>query len=757
MIRLLVIGLFLFFLLGENAPALPPDDDQRAAWQRLQRLPLTETTFRQACDRLQEIARTNPQLGFDLLTDYTRRVHGTGNRAWLHVLLMGHARAKSSMIFSNQADSLYREARRNAGPGTRAYREALVGTVLLYGEWDKRDSLEKYLALGEADARRADDRENLSFLRTFRAATHPRDTAAMRRLFAEAIRLAAPLTDKNALFTARYNYANVYLQPDPKRQVAEFESLLELANDSSLNRYPRRLYDRTAFTFRNARPSVYYQLMQLNLLLTDYENAGNFAQLFYDATVTPNPQSLQAGYFNAEMAIVKAYQGRYDEARNYLSLSRAIFGVPDPDVPYIGYHVAAGLLAEHARRYDTALSHFRVAEGKGTSFGLYLMPPALYAAHVRTITRRFGDAERVLATFRPEAESRRYTAVGLYYHLYLAELLKAKGDFPAYAHALEAAYEIKDSLTNLNRYRAIQQVMAKVRLRDKEQQISRMRAEEAAREAQLRRERTFYLALLGLAVLAVVFLALYLRNRQIRHRQREALHASELESLEKQRRLDLLRGVMGAGETERRKIADQLHDEVNGLLALASLNVSSALENGVGDGQAEKKLVKTHDILTTVSSTVRAISHRLTPLALERYGFRQAVEELAESVNVAGKVRVETVVVGFDQPGSPAALLHNDLYRITQELLQNVLKHARATSARLEIIEHDDRVTLIVEDDGVGISETETPDGQGLATIRSRVAYLNGHLEISRKPEGGTMVVVEVPLSVSSFQSSVFS
>lgn len=751
MFRLLVIGLFLFFLAWKNASAFPPDDDRRATWNRLQRLPLTETTFRAACDLLQDVAKTNPKLGFDLLTGYTLRVRGTGNRAWLHVLLMGHARAKSSMIFSNQADSLYREARRNAGPGTRAYREALVGTVLLYGEWDKRDSLEKYLALGEAECRRADDRENLSFLRTFRAVTHPQDTASVRRLFTEAIQLAAPLRDKNALFTARYNFANLYLQADPRRQVAEFESLLELANDSSLNRYPRRLYERTAFTFRNARPSVYYQLMQLNLLLTDYENAGHFAQLFYDATVTPNPHSLQAGYFNAEMAIVKTYLGRYDEARRYLHLSRAVFGVPEAEIPYIGYHVAAGLLAEHARRYDLALAHFRSAEGKGTSLGLYLMPPALYAAHVRTATGRFGDAGQVLDTFRPQAERRRYTAVGLYYHVYLAELLKAKGDFSAYARALETVYEIKDSLTSLNRFRAIQQVMANVRLRDKEQQIDRMRAEQARREAQIRRERAFYIALVGLSVLAVVFLALYLRNRQLHQRQREALHASELESLENQRRLDLLRGVMEAGETERRRLADQLHDEVNGLLALASLNVSSALEKGVGDREAEKKLTRAQDVLTAVSSTVRDISHRLTPLALERSGFRQAIEELAESVNFSGKIWVETVVIGFDQPASSAAPLHNDLYRITQELIQNVLKHARATSARLEAIEHTDRVTLIVEDDGVGIAQLD-PDGQGLATIRSRVAYLNGHFEISRKPEGGTMVAVEVPLTVFGFQ-----
>lgn len=749
MLRLLVIGLFLFFFPGKSARGLPPPaEEPPAAWRTLQRQPLTEATFRAACDQLQDVAKTNPKLGFSLLTEFTRRVQATGNRRWTHILLMGHARAKSSMIFSNEADSLYREARRNAGPGTRAYREAVVGTALMYGEWGKLDSLKKYLALGEADAHRAGDRENLSFLYALHTITLADDTASLRRYLDRAIRLATPLKDKNALFTARYNYANVYLQNNPQRQVAAFEALLELAQDSSLNRYPRRLYDRTAFTFRNAKASVYYQLMQINLLLTDYENAGKFAELFYDATVKPNPAGMQAAYFNAEMATVKTYQGEYAAAREFLARSRTVFNLPEGQIPYQGYFQAAGLLAEHAGQPALALRYFAKTqtEGNATGAGLYLIPPAVHYVRALTQAGRLGEAARVLETLRGSAEARKYTAIGHYYYQTLAALQKASGEYPAYARSLETYYEIKDSLTNLNRYRSIQQVMAAVRLRDKEQQIERMRAEEAAREVQIRRERAFYFALLGLSVLAVSFLALYLRNRQIRHRQHEALHATELESLDKQRRLDLLRGVLEAGETERRKIADQLHDEVNGLLALASLNVSSTLEKGVGDGQAEQKLAKTQDILTTVSSTVRDISHRLTPLALERYGFRQAVEELAESVNLAGKLRVETVVVGFDQPDSHTTSLHNDLYRITQELLHNVLKHAQAGTARLEIIEHDDRVTLIVEDDGVGISEPVAPDGQGLATIRSRVAYLNGELEISRKPEGGTMVVAEVPL-----------
>lgn len=468
LVFLVVIGLLP---LGSKQALAQTEAEHRARWERLQRQPLTEITFHASCDLLQEIGKTNAALSYELLATYTAKVRASGHRARTHVLLMGHARAKSSMVFSAEPENLYRQARQNAGPGTRDFREAVVGTALMYGEWGKLDSLKKYLALGEADARQSGDRENLSFLYAFHTVALTDDTTSLRRYLDRAIRLAAPLKDKNALFTARYNYANVYLKNNPQRQVAAFESLLKLAEDSSLNRYPRRLYDRTAFTFRNAKASVYYQLMQINLLLTDYENAGKFAELFYDATVKPNSAGVQAAYFNAEMATMKTYQGEYAAARNFLTRSRAVFNLPESQIPYQGYFQAAGLLAEHDGRPREALGYFEKTQqqGKGSGAGLYLIPPAVH--YVRALTRagRLAEAARVLETLQTSAEARRYTAIGHYYYQTLAGLQRAKGDYPAYARSLETFYEIKDSLTNLNQYRAVQQILAKVRLRDKEQ------------------------------------------------------------------------------------------------------------------------------------------------------------------------------------------------------------------------------------------------------------------------------------------------
>jgi len=208
---------------------------------------------------------------------------------------MGWAKAKESLTDFADAEGLYRAARENAMGDQRRYDEALVGTVLLYAEWGKPDSLAKYVRMGKAATLLADDRENASFIYTFGALADMHDTAAMGQGLRKAIDMARGLPNKNALFTATYNYASIYCRNDPRRQVDVLQSLLSLATDSTLtHRY--RLYERTAFCFRNPIPNIYLQLMQVNLLLTDYDNAGKFGQLLYDAVVRPNPSAPQAPF-----------------------------------------------------------------------------------------------------------------------------------------------------------------------------------------------------------------------------------------------------------------------------------------------------------------------------------------------------------------------------------------------------------------------------------------------------------------------------
>ncbi len=130
---------------------------------------------------MQDIAKTNIGISYEILSEYVPMVERTGNRQWVHVLLMGWARAKEALLSFGEAEVLYQRALANAAGDVRRYDEVMVGLSLMYAEWGKTDSLDKYDSLGKRSAARAGDMENLSFLYTFGAVGHMTDTAALGR------------------------------------------------------------------------------------------------------------------------------------------------------------------------------------------------------------------------------------------------------------------------------------------------------------------------------------------------------------------------------------------------------------------------------------------------------------------------------------------------------------------------------------------------------------------------------------------------
>jgi len=290
------------------------------------------------------------------------------------------------------------------------------------------------------------------------------------------------------------------------------------------------------------------------------------------------------------------------------------------------------------------------------------------------------------------------------------------------------------------------EIETKMRVHDKENQIKQLDQENKIRQAELRRTRIFYGMLIGIALLIISLLAVILRNRTLRSRQQELLQKNKFEQREKEHRIEVMQGAIDAEENERHKIADQLHDETGSMLALASLNISSVIEKEEWNIQAAEKLAKAQEVVSSVSSSLRDISHRLTPLVIEKYGFKKAIEDLDYTINISGKLKLHTVIIGFEDSDKYPIGLLNNLYRIVQELLHNILKHAKAGNAMLELVEHENSISVMVEDDGIGIGDYTLAKGKGLNAIESKIAYLKGRMEINRKNDNGTLVVIEIPV-----------
>jgi signal transduction histidine kinase len=197
---------------------------------------------------------------------------------------------------------------------------------------------------------------------------------------------------------------------------------------------------------------------------------------------------------------------------------------------------------------------------------------------------------------------------------------------------------------------------------------------------------------------------------------------------------------------ERKRIADELHDIAGSMLSAAKLNISSIKENELlASDESKLKLGKAEEAITAVASSVRNLSHALSPVMLEKVGFAKSIEKIVSFFNSSGKIRIETIFTGFEAYNASLENIYTVLYGITYELLNNIIKHSRASNAILQLTEHDDSITLLLEDNGSGFKEEfDKQNTKGLAGIVSKINYFNGTIEFD-SGDSGLTVAIEIP------------
>jgi signal transduction histidine kinase len=212
---------------------------------------------------------------------------------------------------------------------------------------------------------------------------------------------------------------------------------------------------------------------------------------------------------------------------------------------------------------------------------------------------------------------------------------------------------------------------------------------------------------------------------------------------------DRLRRTMEASERERRYWARELHDEtLQGLGALRVL-LASALRRGSPEAltSAASQAV---DELSGEIYKLRALITELRPAALDELGLAVAIEALAERSSATAGLQIHSDVALEPRGASGDCLapeLESTVYRLVQEALTNVIKHARAEHVDLRVAETNGRIEVSVRDDGVGFSPAAEQTGFGLVGMRERLAIVGGTLEISSTPGEGTALRAELPPS----------
>jgi len=248
---------------------------------------------------------------------------------------------------------------------------------------------------------------------------------------------------------------------------------------------------------------------------------------------------------------------------------------------------------------------------------------------------------------------------------------------------------------------------------------------------------TSALITLVLVLLVILFVVIYQR--------RGLQQKTNLRFLEAEHRLALLDASMQAQEEAQARIAKDLHDDLGALLSTTKLHVSRFGQKNKELPNVEGHTTQVKDLLTEGLVSVRRIVNDLLPPTLRDFGLRAAIEEVALRVNGAEGLHLE-VRYSWDT-GRLDPSIELPLFRITQELVNNTLKHAAAQNAKLHLLLEPEAVILEYGDDGKGFDPEQIKRNLGLRNMESRAALLNGTILYESTPGKGFRAIVEIPIS----------
>jgi len=318
----------------------------------------------------------------------------------------------------------------------------------------------------------------------------------------------------------------------------------------------------------------------------------------------------------------------------------------------------------------------------------------------------------------------------------LKELSKAYSRVGDYKNAYETRVEymgLNDSLFSANSAKEINELNVKFQTSEKEKQIAEQNLLIANKNIRL---RNLLFSLMAAGLLISLLLALYFQRRKT--------FQQSLITLKKEQDLSLLKALMTGEEKERSRLARELHDGLGGILAAAQMQISNVETSG--EQAALLKKQKATELVSQAASESRRIAHNLLPETLLRYGLDEALKEYSKSITDSKLIQLDYESVGMQLNLDQSAGL--SIYRIIQELVNNIIKHSGATEALVQLQREEGKLSITVEDNGKGFSPQQNgKTGIGLSNIRSRVSYLNGSFDIRSEEQKGTSVYIEIQLT----------
>ena len=261
------------------------------------------------------------------------------------------------------------------------------------------------------------------------------------------------------------------------------------------------------------------------------------------------------------------------------------------------------------------------------------------------------------------------------------------------------------------------------------------------------------LLLLVVTLLLILGSVIYILSYQNTKRKQKLIEQEK--ELEKQKNLTLLKeqeittinAMIEGQEKERLRISEDLHDNIGSVLATLKLHFENLKLNREKKQFNQEELYnRTEKLIDETYLKVRKIAHAKNAGVIANQGLLNAVKLMADKISSADKIQIEVTDFGLEKR------LENNIeimiFRIIQELITNVVKHANATFASINISQYQNNLNIIIEDNGIGFNTKKIMniDGMGLTSIKKRVKHYNGSIKIDSTQGKGTTIIIDLPI-----------
>lgn len=304
---------------------------------------------------------------------------------------------------------------------------------------------------------------------------------------------------------------------------------------------------------------------------------------------------------------------------------------------------------------------------------------------------------------------------------------------------------LKDSLFNEEKSRQLAELETKYETEKKDQELV---LKEASIRQKTAERNTYMITLVITIILSIVVIVVYQQRQramsQLAHKNEE-LHNRQISEMLKEQEIKSIHAMLEGQDRERKRIAEDLHDRLGSTLSAVKLHLN-ALDGAANQALPVPLFQNVNSLLDQAVSEVRDIAHNMVSGVLTKFGLCAALQDLKETIEASGQVRVELMLLNMDERLDGAVEIN--LYRIMQELVSNILKHAKATEITIQLNKISQELLLMVEDNGRGFdpSDSNQQKGMGLRNVASRVDALGGRLSIDSARGRGTTTTIEIPL-----------